>query len=184
MKVVIAGGSGLIGRHVVQALLARGDRPVVLGREPRAAARRLPPECEIVRWDPSGGMTDWEGAFEGAEAVHQPGRVEPRCLAWTAGRRRELVESRLRATAAIVDGLASVPLESRPRVLVSASGTDVYEGRGAVPATEETPPATTFLASLCVAWEAAAHQAEPLGVRVVTVRCSPVVSPDAPALAA
>ncbi|HTS15135.1 MAG TPA: DUF1731 domain-containing protein, partial [Candidatus Sulfotelmatobacter sp.] len=75
-----------------------------------------------------------------------------------------------------------LPAESRPAVLLNASGTDGYEGLDREPATEATPFADTFLARLCTAWEAAAAPAEDLGVRVVCLRQGVVIARGAPAL--
>ena len=67
-------------------------------------------------------------------------------------------------------------------MLVSVSGTDGYEGRDQVPATEATPSGHGFLGRLCEEWEAAASEAEPLGVRVVIARIGFVLAPDATAM--
>jgi uncharacterized protein (TIGR01777 family) len=75
-----------------------------------------------------------------------------------------------------------LPPDRRPAVLLSASGTDLYEGRDARPADEQTPPTDSFLARLCLDWEAEARQAEGLGVRVVLLRTSFIVARGAPSL--
>jgi uncharacterized protein (TIGR01777 family) len=90
---------------------------------------------------------------------------------WTAGRRREILESRLRATSALVAAMAGLPAAVRPPALVSASGVDYYGERGDEVLDEGSPPGDdAFLAGVCARWEAAARDAEPLGVRVVLVR--------------
>ncbi|HEU5316032.1 MAG TPA: TIGR01777 family oxidoreductase, partial [Chloroflexota bacterium] len=70
----------------------------------------------------------------------------------------------------------------RPRSLVSASGIDYYGDRGDEIVTEDSAPGDTFLAGLCVDWEAAAREAEALGVRVVLMRTSVVFGNGADAL--
>jgi uncharacterized protein (TIGR01777 family) len=81
-----------------------------------------------------------------------------------------------------VDAIQRLPESSRPRVLVSASGTDGYEGSDEVPATEETPFSDGFLAELCRAWEGEARRADELGLRVAIVRIGFVLARTAPAL--
>jgi uncharacterized protein (TIGR01777 family) len=93
-----------------------------------------------------------------------------------------LVDSRVVPTRTLVDAMESMPESTRPSVLVSASGTDLYEGKDEQPADEETVPAETFLARLCLAWEREAHRAERLGTRVVVLRFSLVIAPGAPSL--
>jgi uncharacterized protein (TIGR01777 family) len=65
---------------------------------------------------------------------------------------------------------------------VNASGSDVYTGRDAQPADESTEPSHEFLADVCLRWEAAAREAESLGIRVALVRTAFVLAPDAPVL--
>ena len=101
---------------------------------------------------------------------------------WTSGRKAALLESRRTATRALVQAIDGLPAERRPKVLLSASGTDLYEGLDAMPAEETTPPAETFLSQLCLAWEAEALPAAALGLRVVLMRTSPVMAPGAAVL--
>jgi uncharacterized protein (TIGR01777 family) len=178
MKVVVAGASGLIGRALCTELAQRGHRPVVLSRNPR---RRAVPAARVVAWRPP-GRGDWGGELAGAGAVINLAGESVGRWPWTPARRRALRESRIVATRTIVDALAEVPTQARPPVLVNASGTDLYEGRDDEPADEETPPTTTFLARLCVDWEAAARRAEDVGTRVVLARTSLVIADGAPSL--
>jgi uncharacterized protein (TIGR01777 family) len=180
MKVVLAGGSGLIGRALCDALIAAGHEPVVLMREPREASRS-PAGVRTVAWDPS-AVGDWATELADAGAVINLAGESIGRWPWTRGRKRALLESRLQATGALVEAVGRLPAGHRPAVLLSASGTDLYEGRDSGPADESTPPADTFLSTLCLAWEAAAIQAEALGVRVVLMRTSPVMAPGAPVL--
>ena len=182
MKVVLAGGSGLVGRHLVRALLAGGHEPVVLSRDPGRASGTLPPSTRVVGWDPGQGNTGWSAELVGADAVINLAGASVGSERWTRRRKEVLRDTRLAPTRALIAALADVPADRRPPVLLSASGTDVYEGRDADVATEATPPAETFLARLCLDWEAGARGAESYGVRVVILRMSLVVAPRAPAL--
>jgi hypothetical protein len=180
MKVVIAGGSGLIGRALCDALLAAGHEPVILTRDRRWAAR-MPAGVRAVTWDPP-EVGDWAAELGDAGAlINLAGETIGR-WPWTKARKRALRESRLQATGALVEAVGQLPPARRPAVLLNASGTDLYEGRDAEPADESTPPADTFLSRLCLAWEAEAIRAEALGLRVVLMRTSPVMAPGAPVL--
>lgn len=180
MKVVVAGGSGLIGRAICEALLAIGHEPVVLTRDPRRASR-LPAAVRAVAWKPP-EVGDWAAELADAEAVINLAGETIGRWPWTARRKTVLLESRRQATRALVEAVGGLPARRRPAVLLSASGTDLYEGRDADPADEATPPADTFLSRLCLAWEAEATRAEALGLRVVLMRTSPVMAPGAPVL--
>ena len=178
-RIVIAGGSGMIGRHLTVALLADGCAVDVLTRAPSRTG--LPRGARAVAWQ--GAPTrQLSSALAGAEAiVNLAGEsIGPR--PWTPGRKRAIRDSRVRATAAIVDAVRALPAEQRPGVLLSASGTDVYVGRDDVPATESTPPGDDFLARVCIEWEAAALAAADLGVRVALVRQAFVLAREAAVL--
>jgi uncharacterized protein (TIGR01777 family) len=181
VKVVIAGGSGLVGRRLVLALAHRGDRPVVLSRTPQPLGKTTS-GTEVVAWDPADPTGRWATSLAGADAVVNLAGASVGKWPWTRGRMRELVASRLGPTSALVDAIAALPPCDRPKVLVNASGTDVYEGQDTAPAFEETVPGETFLSRLCLSWERAALLAEDVGVRVVLTRMSLVVDREAPAL--
>src|SRR4029453_11873472 len=57
----------------------------------------------------------------------------------------------------------------RPSILVNQSAVGFYGAHGTEPLTEESPPGSDFLASVCVAWEAAAMKAAWM-TRVVLLR--------------
>jgi hypothetical protein len=97
---------------------------------------------------------------------------------WTKRRRELILESRTGSTGALVAAIANLPPAERPPVLVNASGID-YTGHGESEVDETTPPGTSFLAGVCVKWEAAAWQAEEHGVRVVCVRTPLVIAREA-----
>jgi uncharacterized protein len=179
VKVVIAGGSGLIGRALSAALIEAGHDPVVLSRHP--ARIRTVPGVRAVAWSPP-EPGPWMTELASAAAVVNLAGASVGGWWWTPRRRHVLRESRIVPTATLVAALRDLPAETRPSVLLNASGTDVYEGQDTRPAGEGTPPASTFLARLVLDWEAAAAPAAALGVRVVTLRTSLVVARGAPAL--
>lgn len=180
MKVVLAGGSGLIGRALCDALVGAGHEPVVLTRD-RRRPRGLPAGVRCARWDPP-AVGGWDAELADADAVINLAGESIGRWPWTSGRKRALLDSRLQATGALVEAIARLPTGRRPGVLLSASGTDLYDGKDAQPADESTPPADTFLSRLCLAWEAEAMRAEALGLRVVLMRTSPVMARGAPVL--
>jgi len=102
---------------------------------------------------------------------------------WTDGRVREILDSRVRATSALVAAMASLPADARPGALLSASGVDYYGERGDEVLDEASAPGNgAVLAGVCARWEAAAREAEPLGVRTVLLRTGLVLARGAAAL--
>lgn len=178
MRIVVAGGTGFIGRGLCRTLVNDRHRVTVLSRDPERVTRSLP-AAECVAWD---GATPgpWERALDGADAVINLAGTPIADARWTSGRKALLTHSRLGPTRLLVQAISR--LTRRPGTLVSASGIGYYGPRGATPLTEEATRGAGFLAELSEAWEREAVQAEPLGVRVVRLRIGMVLGPDGGAL--
>jgi uncharacterized protein (TIGR01777 family) len=181
MRIVIAGGSGLLGRRLGAAWLAGGDEVAVLTRSPSRAAGRQTAGTGIsfARWDPPRIDDDLVASLSGADAVVNLAGVAIGGRPWTPGRKRAILQSRLDATGAIVGAIGRLPAADRPKVLVNASGIDIFGDRPEGEMTEDSPPGDSFLADVVLAWEAVARAAEPLGVRVVLARTALIVAPEA-----
>jgi len=187
MKIVIAGATGFIGRPLAEALQRDGHDVVALTRDASGAARSVPAGARAIAWDAQTADGPWAAELRGAGAVVNLAGASIGGGRWTAHRKQLLSESRLRATGALVAAIAALGAGERPAVLVNASGIDYYGDQGtqhedAPPLDESAAPGTSFLAQLCVEWEAAARKAEPLGVRVVLMRTAFVVGRGAAAL--
>ena len=180
-RMVIAGGTGMLGHRLAARWLAAGDAVTVLSRDPVRTSRRLPPGTTAKRWAPPTVDDDLVAELRGADAVVNLAGVPIGGRPWTPARKRAILESRLEATRTIIGALARLARSDRPSVLVNASGIDVYGDRPDGEVTEESPPGESFLAGVVVAWEEAARAAEALGVRVVLARNALIVAPEAPA---
>jgi len=178
MRVIVTGGTGLIGRALAGELAKAGREVVVLSREPGRVG--LPSGVRAVAWDgrtPAG----WGGLVDGADAIvnlagESIGPTGVGSLArarWTIERKRRIRESRLGATRAV--GAAIDAASARPRVLVQASAVGYY-GPGFEEKDENAPPGTDFLARVCVEWETASAPVEAIGVRRAIVRTGLVLS--------
>jgi hypothetical protein len=160
--VAVTGASGFVGREVVNALRAKGARPIALGRR---IASGFAADVQTRLFDPNGEPNP--EAFAGADAViHLAG--EPVSGRWTPEKKRRIADSRVAGTGTLVASLRA--LERRPSVVVCASAVGYYGNRGNELLTESSPPGTDFLAGVCIAWEAAASQCEALGIRTVRMR--------------
>jgi uncharacterized protein len=173
MRVLITGASGMIGKAVADALLARGDEVVGLSRDP-ARARATNPTLSWHAWDPANERPP-EAAFDEVDGVvNLIGENINQRL--TDEAKRRLSDSRVRATKNLVDGLlAATP---SPPVLVSQSTVGYYGDHGEAIVDESTPPDTTWTAQLVVEWEQAALAAEGSGTRVAVLRSAPVLDPE------
>jgi uncharacterized protein (TIGR01777 family) len=164
MNVTLTGATGLVGSHLVRALLGRGDTVTVLSRDADAARAAL--GVDAVAWDPGAGPAPAEALAGRDGVVHLAGA--PVAQRWSARVKQAIRDSRVDGTRNLVAGLRAA--EPRPAVLVSASGSGYYGPHGDEPIDESAPAGDDFLAEVCVAWEREAQGAGELGMRVVHVR--------------
>jgi uncharacterized protein (TIGR01777 family) len=177
MKVLISGGSGFIGRHLVESLLRDSHEVVVLTRRPETSNPQA--GARYVAWDPRAANGDWVKEVSGAQGVVNLAGTSIGSWPWTRQKMAELLSSRLSATAALVQALERTPAALRPSVFVSASGIDFYGDRGEEPITEDSRVGDSFLARLSEQWEAEAQKAEQHGVRVARLRTAMVFGREA-----
>jgi len=147
--VVIAGGTGFIGRRLAAVLGAAGCEVVILSR----AAPRLPVgPVRFVRWPGATSDDDaWRAELDGAAALYNLCGEPIGGPRWTAVRKQQLIGSRVEPTTALV---AAVNASARPPpVFVQASGVGYY-GTGERTVSEDSPAGEDFLATLAVRWEA------------------------------
>jgi hypothetical protein len=164
MKVVMAGGTGFIGRCLLHELLAGGDEVHLLLRTDPGD---LPRGIRTTRWD-GRTMGDWARELEGADAIINLAGAPLAGGRWTRRRRDLLRRSRIEPTRLLVE--AAGRMRRSPRVLVNGSAVGIY---GDVPegtVTEGSPRGSGFLADLCFQWEEAAYAAGDFGLRVVLPR--------------
>lgn len=183
MKIGITGATGFIGRRIVAALQARGDEVIAFTRDPARAPLQGVRLVEAELEHPGA----WQDALAGLDAVINLAGEPIAGKRWDARQKQRLRDSRVETTQNLVAAIAKA--SPRPRVLVSASGVDYYPFAISDvgdfdddEVTEVDPAADTFLGRLCKAWEAEALAAEPLGVRVVTMRTGIVLGPHGGAL--
>ena len=179
MRIVIAGGSGFLGRRITTAHVAAGDDVTVLTRRPERSAHGMPPGVTIRRWNPPFVDAELVEHLRGADAVINLAGVPIGGRPWTPGHKRAILASRLDTTNAIVEAIGRLPAPDRPKVLVNASGIDVYGDRPGVELDESAQPGDSFLSGVVVAWERAAQAADTHGVRVVLARTALIVAPEA-----
>jgi uncharacterized protein (TIGR01777 family) len=178
MKIVIAGGSGFLGRALSERLVAGGHQVLVLARGRRPSTPWEGPRSTLA-WTPDGTTGDWTQALEGADAVVNFAGEPIGNARWTKARKAVILDSRVRATCSLVAAIRE--LRNPPTVLVSSSAQGYYGDRGDEELTEEAAAGTDFLADVCVRWEAEARKAEGRA-RVVTLRTGIVLSAQAGAL--
>jgi uncharacterized protein (TIGR01777 family) len=162
MRVLITGGTGFIGRHLVKALRARGDEVVVLSRRPQSAG--FEPEVEVyAALEQIPGRVDAVVNLAGALIAKR----------WTERYKQVLRDSRIRLTAELVAWMSR--LDERPAVLISGSAIGYYGSQGDKELDENADTRGGFAHELCADWEREAEKAASLGVRVCRIRTGVVL---------
>jgi len=177
-RVLITGGTGLIGRALSASLAADGHEVIVLSRNPQRAAG-LPPGVRTERWDARTAV-GWGALADGAHAVVNLAGESISAGRWTAERKRRIRDSRIDVGRGVVEAMKSA--KQKPQVLVQASGVGFYGPRGEEDVSEDMPPGQDYLARLAVEWEASTVAVEAMGVRRAIVRTGIVLSGNGGAL--
>ncbi|MGB6036165.1 MAG: TIGR01777 family oxidoreductase [Cryomorphaceae bacterium] len=174
MKILISGGSGLIGSALTKLLLANGHRVNHLSRSKSSES-----DVPTFVWDLANGEIE-DAAFEGVEAIIHLAGAGIADSRWTEERKKIIIDSR-------VDSANLLYRKAKERktplkVFVSASGISYYGMDTTEKIYSETdPPSDDFIGTCCVLWEEAADQFSDLA-RVVKLRTGIVLSANGGAL--
>jgi len=176
VKFIISGGTGFIGRRLVDSLRQDGHYVAIWSRKPRTEKRS---GVEVFHWDPLEGEPT-EDSLSGFDVVvHLAG--EPVAQRWDDDVKRKIRDSRVLGTHRLVSAISK--LKHRPKALICSSATGYYGSRGDELLDENSGPGTGFLAQACIGWEKWADAAVPLGLRVAKIRTGIVLGKDGGALA-
>ena len=171
MKILVTGGAGFIGGALSRELNSSGHSVTITTRRQSDSKQKLTWQAPALI--PSDTMSDFDAVINLAGEPIVSSR-------WTKVRKERIMSSRIHTTRALVQSMQNA--HQRPKVLISASAIGYYGAHGDEEVTEETQPATDFLAEVCKAWEAEALKAQELGVRVVLIRIGAVLESDGGAL--
>jgi hypothetical protein len=178
MHVILAGGTGFLGRLLTARLLADGHQVTVLSRAAAPASAEGP---AVVAWQPDGSSGDWARALEDADAVVNLTGADLGAKRWTQARKALIRSSRVLPTRSLVTALRGAV--RRPAVLIQQAGVAFYGATLSDQIVDESfPPGSDFLGEVGVAWEAEALPAAALGMRLVIVRSGVVLAADGSAL--
>jgi hypothetical protein len=171
-KVVLAGGSGFLGRSLARVLEARGYEVVILTRSP------APGSTQEAAWDgrnPGG----WCAHLEGAVAVVNLAGRSVDCR-YTPENRREILSSRLDSVRVL--GEAIRRCATPPSVWVQAASLAIYGNSGDALRDESSPPGEGFSVNVCRQWEQAFAEQRTPGTRKVLLRIGFALGRDGGAL--
>lgn len=172
--ILLTGATGMLGKDLIGALLARGDRVSVLSRKPQQIEG-----VKVFLWDVYQQEID-TGCLEGVDSIiHLAGEAIADGK-WTEKRKQEIIDSRVWSARLLFKAISEQ--ENQVKHFISAAAVGYYGDRGEELLSEESAAGQDFMSACCQQWEQAADQGKALGIRVVKIRTGVVLAKDSGAL--
>ncbi len=173
-SILITGGSGFIGSHLVPVLLAQGYEITVLTRNPDKTARHF--NYAVTAAEQLDVLQD--DNFDVVINLAGQGITDKR---WTPEIKKQLRDSRIITTKKLINYLQNK--NKKPELLISGSAVGYYGFSESDELLDETFSAdTSFSSKLCTDWEAEAQPAEALAIRTCYLRTGIVLGKNGGAL--
>ena len=167
MRILITGGSGLIGSQLIPYLEIQGHQVVRLVRNKKQNSETS------LYWDPATGELVSEAIENFQVVIHLAGE-NVSSGRWSKKRKEQIRNSRIRSTGLLAEKLKK--LKNPPDLLISASAIGYYGNRGEEILTEDSKKGEGFLADLVQEWEKVTTVAKDAGIRVAFLRFGVVLS--------
>jgi uncharacterized protein (TIGR01777 family) len=167
-NIIIAGGTGFIGKELVRFLVNKGHSVSLLSRNPRPNS-----EFENYFWDPSTNIID-PNALENKDIIINLSGVRISSQPWTDHRKRIILNSRILSTRLLVDTILQNNLY--PTLFINASAIGFYGDRPNEKLSELSDFGKGFLSEVCSAWEKEAFRLKEHGIPFSIFRFGIVLS--------
>lgn len=153
-KILITGGSGLVGTRLTYWLLQKGYKVAHLGR---GGTTHAPNGVEQYHWNLEKGEIDVE-AIATAHAIFHLAGAGVADKRWTASRKAEIIDSRVKTAALLSSALQQTP--NSVACVITASAIGFYGDTGKLWVYENTPPLqpADFLSQTVQEWEKASFR--------------------------
>lgn len=178
-RVLITGGTGLVGKTLTKVLIKKGYAVIILTRD--ITGKKAEPGLSYARWNVEKQEIDITVLQQADYIIHLAGAgvVDKR---WTEAYKKEIVDSRTESSRLIYETLKNNT--NTVKAIVSASATGWYgaDSEPVKPFTETDAGDDSFLGNTCRLWEESIEPVTSLGKRLVKLRTGIVLSNDGGAL--
>ena len=175
MKIVLTGGSGLIGNKLGIKLSGNGHEVTILTRNQSLAQINQTWANQIKEWNYA-NPEQWKNFIDEKDAIVNLVGANLSAKRWSKNYKKIIYDSRVISTRNMVNAISTCKV--KPRALITVSAVGIYGDRGDEILSENSNYANDFLAILCKDWENEAAKVESLGVRRVTLRIGIVLSTE------
>ncbi len=176
-KVIITGGTGLIGKALSALLVAKGYQVIILSRRAFLKDRKKSPNIDYAQWDIEKQTID-TSAIRNADYIINLAGAGVADERWTKKRKKEILESRTKTSELLIRALKHNP--NKIKAVINSSAIGWYGADPVVPNPktfiETEPAAADFLGETCRAWEESIDPVKELGIRLVKIRTGIVLS--------
>jgi uncharacterized protein (TIGR01777 family) len=167
-KVLITGGTGLVGTHLCRKLQGMGYEVAVLSRN-----KRNENKIQTYFWDYNKNEIDKVAINTSDYIIHLAG-VNLGERRWTSKRKQLVFDSRIKSAELIYNNIDKG--NNRLRAFITASAIGYYGAITYDKVFDETePPADDFLGQTCKKWEQVADRFTDIGIRTVKIRTGVVL---------
>ncbi|MCO5387178.1 MAG: TIGR01777 family oxidoreductase [Desulfosporosinus sp.] len=172
MNVLIFGGTGFVGRNLIEELLVNGYKVTVVTRNQQKTVNQFGNKIQVIEWDNISPLSSIY-KFDQIDFVINLAGESIGSRRWTNSVKAEIIASRIRTTGAIVAAINNGTIQ--PKVLINASAVGYYGLCEDEEITESAEAGKDFLAQVCRDWENEAYKVQNTGTRVATIRIGVVL---------
>ncbi len=167
MRVIITGGTGMIGRALSRDLVRDGHEVIILSRNPQEHRQNVPDKAELIEWDAKSAH-GWLEYADGASGIINLAGVNIGESRWTEKRKKAILSSRIDSGKAVVEAINLA--KNKPAWVIQASAVGYYGASGDQILTEDSPAGNEFQSIVCQEWESSTKPLDEMGIRRVVIR--------------
>lgn len=175
-RILITGGTGMVGKALTKVLLSKGHAVTILTRDKKIFDPNQNPA--FAHWDLKRKYIDPQAIQSADHIIHLAGAgvADKR---WTKERKQEIRDSRVQSGELLVRSLQITPNKVQSVVSASAIGWYGPDPRpGFSGFIESDPPDNGFLGNTCKEWEGVIEPVSHLGKRLVRIRIGIVLAKE------
>ncbi|MFH0736468.1 MAG: TIGR01777 family oxidoreductase [bacterium] len=173
--IAVAGATGFIGRHLVNAFLNRGDKVIIISRDVKKGELIFPNVKDVITYN-----SHYIGVLNKCHTIINLAGAEILKQRWTESYKNIIINSRINSTKQLIDLISK--LDKKPECFINASAIGYYGSSQDITFTEDNPAGTDFLAQVCRKWEKEAEKVLTQNIRQVSVRIGIVLDKNGGAL--